>query len=76
MAEIVALDESGGPTPNALQNGSATAQLCYYVFDVCSCRREIHLVNPCLDQDLARRNLQFRGKRRPSSVMFAARNTV
>lgn len=32
--EVVALDESGRPSFNALQNGSAMAQLCYYVFDV------------------------------------------
>jgi DNA ligase D-like protein (predicted ligase) len=32
--EVVALDESGRPSFNALQNGSATAQLCYHVFDV------------------------------------------
>jgi bifunctional non-homologous end joining protein LigD len=32
--EVVALDESGRPSFSALQNGSATAQLCYYVFDV------------------------------------------
>jgi len=32
--EVVALDESGRPSFNALQNNSATAQLCYYVFDV------------------------------------------
>jgi len=30
----VALDEKGRPSFNALQNSSATAQLCYYVFDV------------------------------------------
>lgn len=33
--EIVALDESGRPSFNALQNyGSSNARLCYYVFDV------------------------------------------
>jgi ATP-dependent DNA ligase len=32
--EVVALDESGRPSFNALQNGSSTAQLCYYLFDV------------------------------------------
>ncbi len=32
--EIVALDESSRPSFSALQNGSATAHLCYYVFDV------------------------------------------
>lgn len=32
--EVGALDKSGRPSFNALQNGSATAQLCYYVFDV------------------------------------------
>jgi ATP-dependent DNA ligase len=32
--EVVALDESGRPSFNTLQNGSARAQLCYYVFDV------------------------------------------
>jgi bifunctional non-homologous end joining protein LigD len=32
--EIVALDESGRPSFNALQNGSASAPLIYYVFDV------------------------------------------
>jgi DNA ligase D-like protein (predicted ligase) len=32
--EIVALDESGRPSFGALQNGSATAPLIYYVFDV------------------------------------------
>jgi bifunctional non-homologous end joining protein LigD len=32
--EIVALNESGRPSFNALQNGSATAPLIYYVFDV------------------------------------------
>jgi ATP-dependent DNA ligase len=32
--EVVALDESGRPSFNALQNGFAMAQLCYYVFDV------------------------------------------
>ncbi len=32
--EVVALDESGRPSFSALQNGSATAQLCYYIFDV------------------------------------------
>jgi bifunctional non-homologous end joining protein LigD len=32
--EVVALDESGRPSFNALQNGSATAPLIYYVFDV------------------------------------------
>jgi bifunctional non-homologous end joining protein LigD len=32
--EVVALDESGRPSFSALQNGSATAHLCYYVFDV------------------------------------------
>jgi bifunctional non-homologous end joining protein LigD len=32
--EVVALDESGRPSFNALRNGSATAQLYYYVFDV------------------------------------------
>jgi bifunctional non-homologous end joining protein LigD len=32
--EVVALDESGRPSFSALQNGSATAQLCYFVFDV------------------------------------------
>lgn len=32
--EVVALDESGMPSFNALQNGSATAQRYFYVFDV------------------------------------------
>jgi ATP-dependent DNA ligase len=32
--EVVALDESGRPSFNALQNSSVTTQLCYYVFDV------------------------------------------
>ncbi len=32
--EVVAIDAEGRPWFNALQNGSATAQLCYYVFDV------------------------------------------
>jgi len=32
--ELVALDESGRPSFNALQHGSATAPLVYYVFDV------------------------------------------
>jgi ATP-dependent DNA ligase len=32
--EVVALDESGRPSFNALQNASATGHLCYYVFDV------------------------------------------
>jgi ATP-dependent DNA ligase len=32
--QVVALDELGKPSFNALQNSSATAQLFYYVFDV------------------------------------------
>jgi ATP-dependent DNA ligase len=32
--EVVALDEEGRPSSNALQSGSATAQPCYYVFDM------------------------------------------
>jgi bifunctional non-homologous end joining protein LigD len=32
--EVVALDAGGRPSFSALQNGSSTAQLCYYVFDV------------------------------------------
>ena len=32
--EIVALDELGRPSFNALQNGSATAPLIFYAFDV------------------------------------------
>jgi bifunctional non-homologous end joining protein LigD len=32
--EIVALDQSGRPSFNALQNGTASAPLIYYVFDV------------------------------------------
>ena len=32
--EVVAVDESGRPSFSALQNGSSTARLLYYVFDV------------------------------------------
>jgi ATP-dependent DNA ligase len=32
--EVVALDAEGRPSFSALQNSSATAQLCYYVFDL------------------------------------------
>ena len=32
--EVVALDEAGRPSFNALQNGSAGATIVYYVFDV------------------------------------------
>src|ERR1700684_1741927 len=32
--EVVALDESGRPSFNALQKRSVTTQLCHYVFDV------------------------------------------
>jgi ATP-dependent DNA ligase len=32
--EVVALDAEGRPSFSALQNSSATAHLCYYVFDV------------------------------------------
>jgi ATP-dependent DNA ligase len=32
--EVVALDQAGRPSFNALQNGGATGAIFYYVFDV------------------------------------------